>query len=110
MTSSGAALGITGQRAGAAFGEQEVDIWAWRLEDQALTSTDQNETAEQLPIAAGSSALDGKREPEPRRRSVAEQLFAAEGPAAISALNDKSEPGPRQLPVVERISALNDKS
>jgi hypothetical protein len=47
-------------------------------------------------MAVGSSALDGKRESEPRRSSVAEQFFATEGPTAATALSDKSEPGPRQ--------------
>jgi hypothetical protein len=61
-------------------------------------------------MAVCSSALDGKRVPEPRRSGVAEQLYAAESPSAFLALNDKSEPGPRQLPVVESISALNEKS
>jgi hypothetical protein len=70
-----------------------VGILAWRLEDKALASTAQHETAEQLFIAVGSSALDGKREPEQRRQSsVAGKLFAAGGPSAISALNDKSSP------------------
>jgi hypothetical protein len=61
-------------------------------------------------MAAGSSAFDGKREPEPRRSGVAETLFAPEGHSAISALNDKSEPGPRQLPLVKGTLALNGKS
>ena len=61
-------------------------------------------------MAVGSSALDGKRVPEPRRSGVTGQLFAAESLTEISALKVKSEPRPRQLPVVESISALNDKS
>jgi hypothetical protein len=61
-------------------------------------------------MAVGSSAFDGKREPEPRRSGVAEQVLAAEGPSAISALNGKSEPRTRQLPVVKGTPALNGKS
>jgi hypothetical protein len=38
MASSSTAQGSTGQRARAAVDEQEVGIWAWRLEDQALAS------------------------------------------------------------------------
>jgi hypothetical protein len=38
VTSSGTAQGIRRQRAGAAVDEQEVGIWAWRPEDQALAS------------------------------------------------------------------------
>jgi hypothetical protein len=49
-------------------------------------------------MAVGSSALDDKREPESRRRSVSGKHSAAEGPTAVTALSDKSEPGPRQLP------------
>jgi hypothetical protein len=49
VTSSGAALGITGQRAGALVGEQELAIWAWGLEDK--------------PSRAGrAGALAGRRE------------------------------------------------
>jgi hypothetical protein len=69
MTSSGTAQGITGQRVGAAVGEQEVDIWAWRLEDKNLASIAQRNTAEKLPMAVGSSALDAnvgsEAEPDP---------------------------------------------
>jgi hypothetical protein len=72
MRSSSTAQGTTKQRAGAAVGEKEVGIWAWRLKDQALAGIPQRETAEQLPMAIGSSALDGKCEPEPRRSGVAE--------------------------------------
>jgi hypothetical protein len=80
MRSSSTAQGTTKQRAGAAVGEKEVGIWAWGLEDRAPANTAQHETAEQLFMQVGSSALDGKREPEPRRSGVADQLFAAGGP------------------------------
>ena len=79
---------------------QEVDIWAYRLENQALTRIAQRETAEQIPKTAGFSALDGSRELEPRQLPVVE---------SISALSDKTEPGPKQLRV-EGASALSDKS
>ena len=98
-----------------------------RIEDKALARSAQRENTKKLPIAAGSSALDRKREPGPRRSGVAEQLSVAGGPSAIdgkcesgprpllvvegiSALSDKSEPGPRPLPMVESISALKDKN
>ena len=76
----------------------------------ALETIAQHKTAEQLPMAVSSSAVDAKCVSEPRRSEVAEKLLAAEGMSAISALNDKSEPGARQLPVEEGTSALNDKS
>ena len=61
MAPSSTSQGITGQQAGAAVGEQDVGIWAWRVEDQALARAAQHETADKLPMAVGSSALDGKR-------------------------------------------------
>jgi hypothetical protein len=56
-------------------------------------------------MALGSSALDGKREPEARRSGEAGQLSATGAPKAT---DDKSEPGSWHLLVVEVISALND--
>jgi hypothetical protein len=56
-------------------------------------------------MAVGSSALDGKREPETRRSGEADQLSATGAPKAT---DDKSEPGSWHLPVVEVITALND--
>jgi hypothetical protein len=41
-------------------------------------------------MKVGSPSLDGKREPEPRRSGVAEQLFAADSPSTIG------EPNPSQ--------------
>jgi hypothetical protein len=110
ITFSGTAQGITGQRARAAVGENEVGIWACEIEEQALGSIALRETAEQLTMAASSSALDGKRDPESRRSGVAGKFLAADGPSAISAFNGKSELGPLQLPMVAGILALNDKS
>jgi hypothetical protein len=52
MAPSSTAQGITEQRAGAAVGEQDVGIWAWSVEDQALARTAQHETADKKLLMA----------------------------------------------------------